>query len=257
MNLDFWIPLAFATVLGAMVGSFLNVCIYRLPLKRSIAWPASACPSCKRPLSWYENVPVLSYAFLGGKCRTCKTPLTIRYPLVELLTAAWFAGAWLLYGPTPLLASRLILGCALLTLFAIDLEHYILPDPITLGGIAVGFALSFFTEPGWLASLLGILLGGGMLWAIAEAYYRIRHEEGMGFGDVKMLAMIGAFLGWKLTIISVIMASFSGSLVGIALIISGRGTMKYALPFGTFLALGALIAATAGPAILDWYLAYL
>ena len=257
MNLDFWIPLAFATVLGAMVGSFLNVCIYRLPLKRSIAWPASACPSCKRPLSWYENVPILSYAILGGKCRTCKTPLTVRYPLVEALTAAWFAGAWLLYGPTPLLASRLILGCALLTLFAIDLEHYILPDPITLGGIVVGFALSFFTEPGWLASLLGILIGGGLLWAIAEAYYRIRHEEGMGFGDVKMLAMIGAFLGWKLTIISVIMASFSGSLVGIALIISGRGTMKYALPFGTFLALGALIAATAGPALLDWYLAYL
>jgi leader peptidase (prepilin peptidase)/N-methyltransferase len=249
MNLDFWIPLAFATVLGAMVGSFLNVCIYRLPLKRSIAWPASACPSCKRPLSWYENVPVLS--------RTCKTALTIRYPLVEVLTAAWFAGAWLLYGPTPLLASRLILGCALLTLFAIDLEHYLLPDPITLGGIVVGFALSFFTDPGWLASLLGILIGGGLLWAIAEAYYRIRHEEGMGFGDVKMLAMIGAFLGWKLTIISVIMASFSGSLVGIALIISGRGTMKYALPFGTFLALGAAIAATAGPALLDWYLAYL
>jgi leader peptidase (prepilin peptidase)/N-methyltransferase len=257
MSPDIWIPILFAAGLGAMVGSFLNVCIYRLPLKRSIAWPASACPSCKRPLSWYENVPIVSYALLRGRCRTCKTPLTIRYPLVELVTAAFFAWAWWEYGPTPLLVSRLLLGCALLTLFAIDVEHYILPDPITLGGIGVGFAFSFFAEPGWLASLIGILVGGGTLWAIAEGYYLIRREEGMGFGDVKMLAMIGAFLGWKLTIVSVIMASFTGSIVGLALIVSGRGTMKYALPFGTFLALGAAIAATAGPAILDWYLAYL
>jgi leader peptidase (prepilin peptidase) / N-methyltransferase len=257
MTIESWIPLAIATALGAVVGSFLNVCIYRLPRGASVVWPASACPECKRPLSWYENVPVISYAILRGRCRTCRTPLTIRYPIVEAITAAWFACAWWLYGPTPLFASRVILGCALLTLFAIDLEHYVLPDPITIGGIVVGFVLSFFAEPGWLASLLGILVGGGLLWAIAEGYYRIRHEEGMGGGDVKMLAMIGAFLGWKLTIISVVMASFAGSLVGVALILSGRGTMKYALPFGTFLAAGGAIAATVGPALLDWYLAYL
>ena len=257
MNAEVWSPLIFVTVLGAMVGSFLNVCIYRLPLGRSIAWPASACPSCKRPLSWYENVPVLSYAILGGRCRTCKTSLTIRYPLVELITAAFFAWAWWEYGPTPLLASRLVLGCVLLTLFAIDLEHHLLPNAITLPAIVVGFVFSFFTEPGWLASLLGILFGGGILYAIAEAYYRIRHEEGLGMGDVKMLAMIGAFVGWKLTILTLMMASFCGTIVGVGLIISGRGTMKYALPFGTFLALGAAIAATVGPALLDWSLAYL
>src|SRR5690349_8748998 len=118
---------------GAVIGSFLNVCIYRLPRGASIVWPASACPECKRPLSWYENVPVISYAILGGRCRTCRAPLTIRYPIVELITAAWFGCAWWLYGPTPLFASRLILGCALLTLFAIDLEHYVLPDAITIG----------------------------------------------------------------------------------------------------------------------------
>lgn len=251
-----WIFLALAAVWGAVVGSFLNVVIYRLPLRQSLAWPGSACPSCKRPLSWYENIPIVSYTMLGGRCRTCRTPLTIRYLVVELLCAAMFAGAWWLYGPSLLLVSRLLLGCALIALFAIDLEHYILPDVITLSGIVIGFVLSFVTEPGWLASLIGVLVGGGLLWAIAEGYYRIRHEEGMGFGDVKMLAMIGAFLGWKLTIVSVVMASFTGSIIGVALIVSGRGTMKYALPFGTFLALGALIAATVGPGILEWYMGY-
>ncbi len=251
-----WVFAIFAAGMGAAVGSFLNVVIYRLPLRMSLAWPASACPSCKRPLSWYENIPIVSYTLLGGKCRTCRTPLTIRYPIVELLCALMFLGAWWLYGPTLLLASRLLLGCALIALFAIDLEHYILPDAITLAGIGVGFALSFFTEPGWLSSVIGILIGGGFLWAIAEGYYRIRHEEGMGFGDVKMLAMVGAFLGWKLTIVTMIMASISGSVVGLAMIVSGRGNMKYALPFGTFLALGAAFAATVGPSLLDWYLGY-
>ena len=256
MSGEDWVFALFATGMGAAIGSFLNVVIYRLPLRMSLAWPASACPSCKRPLSWYENVPIVSYLVLGGRCRTCRTSLTIRYPLVELLCALMFLGAWWLYGPSLLLASRLLLGCALIALFAIDLEHYILPDAITLVGIAVGFVLSFFTDPGWLSSAIGIVIGGGFLWAIAEGYYRLRHEEGMGFGDVKMLAMVGAFLGWKLTILTVIMASLSGSLIGLLLIVSGRGTMKYALPFGTFLALGAAFAATIGPSILDWYLAY-
>ena len=251
------ISLAFAACLGAVVGSFLNVCIHRLPRKTSIVWPGSACPSCKRRLEWYENVPILSYVLLRGRCRTCRTPLTIRYPVVELLTAVMFALAWWAYGPGILLVSRLVFGCALVALFAIDLEHYILPDVITLPGIVVGFAFSFFTEPGWISSLIGIVAGGGFLWAVAEGYYRVRHEEGMGFGDVKMLAMIGAFLGWKLTLLSVIMASLTGSIVGVGLIASGRGTMKYALPFGTFLAIGAAVGATAGPSILAWYLGFL
>ena len=248
---------AFAAAFGAVVGSFLHVCIYRVPLRKSSGWPASACPHCGRTLSWYENVPILGYLALRGACRTCRGRIGVQYPIVEALTAAMFALAWWYSGPSALLVSRLILGCALIVLFAIDLEHHLLPNAITIPGIVVGFAFSFITEPGWLASLIGIAVGGGVLFAIAEAYYRVRHEEGLGMGDVKMLAMIGAFLGWKLTLLTLMMASFSGTIIGVILIVTRRGGMKYALPFGTFLALGAAAAATAGPAILDWYLGLL
>jgi len=254
------LPPAFALVafaaFGAIVGSFLNVCIYRLPLRKSIMWPSSACPHCGRELSWYENIPVVSFLALRAKCRTCHAPIAIRYPVVEALTAASFALGWWHYGPGALLASRLVFGCALLVLFAIDLEHHLLPNAITLPGIAVGLVFSLFTEPGWQASLIGALAGGGVLFAAADAYYRIRHEEGLGMGDVKMLAMVGAFLGWKLALVTLMMASLAGSVVGVALIASRRGTMKYALPFGTFLALGAAAAATIGPSALDWYLGF-
>jgi leader peptidase (prepilin peptidase)/N-methyltransferase len=244
---------AVAAAFGAIVGSFLNVCIYRLPIGKSIVWPASSCTSCGRELSWYENIPVLSYVVLRGRCRTCQAPFSIRYPLIEALTAAMFAAAWWYYGPHVLLAARLVFGCALIVLFAIDLEHQLLPNAITLPGIVVGFLFSCFAEPGWIASLIGILVGGGVLYGVALAYYYIRHEEGLGMGDVKMLAMIGAFLGWKLTLVTLMMASLSGTVIGVALIVSKRGGMKYALPFGTFLALGAAAAAIVGPALLDWY----
>jgi leader peptidase (prepilin peptidase) / N-methyltransferase len=248
------IPVAVAGIFGALIGSFLNVCIYRLPAGRSVVWPGSACGACGHQLSWFENIPVVSYVVLGGRCRACRARISLQYPVVELLTAALFAGAWWYYGPGPLLASRLVLGCALIVLFAIDFEHHLLPNVITVPGIFAGFAFSLITEPGWLASILGILVGGGVLWAIAEAYYLVRHEEGLGMGDVKMLAMIGAFVGWKLTLVTLMMASFAGSFVGLALIVSRRGGMKYALPFGTFLAMGAALAATIGPGVLDWYL---
>lgn len=246
-----------AAALGAIIGSFLNVCVHRLPRRQSVAWPPSACPHCGHMLSWYENVPVLSYVALGARCRKCRAPISARYPAIEALTSIMFVAGFWFYGPTLLLAQRLILGCILIVLFAIDLEHQLLPNTITLPAIAVGFVFSFFTEPGWLASAIGIVIGGGVLFAIAEAYYRIRKEEGLGMGDVKMLAMIGAFLGWKLTIVTLIMASFSGTIVGLAIIASGRGGMKFALPFGTFLALGAAIAATAGPGLLQWYMGFL
>lgn len=246
-----------AAAFGAIVGSFLNVCIYRLPLKQSIVWPASACPRCRRELSWYENIPVVSYAVLRGRCRTCREPIGIRYPIIEATTALMFGAAWWYYGPGALVASRLVFGCALIVLFAIDLEHQLLPNVVTLPGIAVGLAFSLFTEPGWLASLIGVLVGGGSLYAVAEAYYRVRHEEGLGMGDVKMLAMVGAFLGWKLTVMTLMLASVSGSIIGLLLIAAGRGSMKYALPFGTFLALGAAAAATIGPGILTWYMGLL
>jgi leader peptidase (prepilin peptidase)/N-methyltransferase len=247
---------ALAALVGAVIGSFLNVCIYRLPLRKSIVWPASACESCGRELAWFENVPIVSWAALGAKCRTCKAPLSMRHPIVEALTAIMFGAAAWYYGPSLLLVSRLVFGCALIVLFAIDLEHQLLPNAITLPGIVVGLAFSFVTEPGWRASLIGAAVGGGVLWLIAEGYYRLRHEEGLGMGDVKMLAMIGAFIGWQLTIVTLMMASVAGSLVGVALIASRKGDMKYALPFGTFLALGAALAATVGPDLLGWYLRF-
>jgi leader peptidase (prepilin peptidase)/N-methyltransferase len=248
------VQLGFAGAFGAIVGSFLNVIIYRLPLGKSIVWPSSACPHCGRELLWYENIPVVSFLALRARCRTCGSPISVRYALVEALTAAMFAAAWWYYGPGVLLASRLVFGCILIALFAIDLEHHLLPNALTLPGIVVGFAFSLFAEPGWQASLIGILAGGGALFGIAEAYYRVRHEEGLGMGDVKMLAMVGAFLGWKLALVTLMMASLAGSVVGMLLIVSRRGTMKYALPFGTFLAVGAALAAAVGADLLAWYL---
>jgi leader peptidase (prepilin peptidase)/N-methyltransferase len=248
------VAITVAALFGAIVGSFLNVCIHRLPRGQSIVWPASACPSCGRSLAWYENIPIVAFLALRGRCHTCRAPISIRYLIVEIVTATMFGTAWWYYGPGPLLIARLVFGCALITLFAIDLEHHLLPNRITLPGVVIGFAFSAFTEPGWMASLMGILVGGGLLFGVAEVYYRVRHEEGLGMGDVKMLAMIGAFVGWKLTLVTLMMASLSGTVIGLFLIITGRGGMKYALPFGTFLALGAAAAATIGPALLDWYL---
>ena len=248
---------ALATLVGAIIGSFLNVCIYRLPLGHSIVFPPSACEVCTRQLSWYENVPIVSWLLLGARCRTCKASLSARHPLVEALTALMFGAAAWHYGPSALLASRLVFGCALIVLFAIDFDHHLLPNVITLPGIGVGLAFSVIAEPGWLASLIGAVVGGGSLWFIAELYYRVRHEEGLGMGDVKMLAMIGAFIGWQLMLLTLMMASVTGALVGLVVIALRKGDMKYALPFGTFLALGAVVATAIGPGLLGWYLAFL
>jgi leader peptidase (prepilin peptidase)/N-methyltransferase len=241
---------------GLMIGSFLNVCIYRLPRRESIVWPASHCTSCNRPLTWFENIPIVGWLALRGRCRTCASRISAVYPLVEVTTGAVFAGGALVYGVSPLLFVRLAFACALIVLFVIDLQHRILPNAITLPGIAAGFLASLFLPPGWLSSLIGIAAGGGILFAIAEAYYRLRGIEGLGMGDVKMLAMIGAVLGWPLMLLTLVLASFVGSLVGVGLMASGRGGMQAALPFGTFLALGALVAAVAGDPILSWYLSF-
>jgi leader peptidase (prepilin peptidase)/N-methyltransferase len=246
----------FLAGIGLAVGSFLNVCIYRLPRRESLSFPASHCTSCNRPLAWFENIPVAGWLVLRGRCRTCRAAISPMYPIVEAITGAVFVCAYLIYGWTPLLAARLVFACAMIVLFAIDLRHHLLPNVITVSGIAVGFVASLFLPPGWLSSLIGLVAGGGILFAIAEVYYRVRGIEGLGMGDVKMLAMIGAFLGWQLMLLTLVLASFAGSFIGIAFLASGRGGMQFALPFGTFLAVGALVAAVTGEPIITWYISF-
>jgi leader peptidase (prepilin peptidase) / N-methyltransferase len=246
-----WIVgLAFA--LGLVVGSFLNVCIHRLPRGESLAWPGSHCPRCRQPIAWYDNVPALSYLWLRGRCRQCRVRIPVRYLLVELVTASLFAALVLTHPPGVLLAARLLLGCALIVLFVVDLDHHILPNSITLPGIVIGLVFSAFAEPGWRSSLIGVVVGGGIPLAIAWSYEKLRGHEGLGMGDVKMLAMIGAFLGWPLMLLTLVLASLSGSIVGVGFIAAGKGA-KYALPFGTFLALGAAASMFVGNDIVAWY----
>lgn len=245
--------LALAALFGAIIGSFLNVVIYRLPIGQSLVSPPSRCPKCGYRLKWYDNVPILGWVWLGGRCRKCRAPVSIQYPLVELVTALLFVLVAWLTPPGPLMISRLLLVCILIVLFGIDLQHQILPNSITLPGIVAGVLLSAIAPPGLGDSLLGVLLGGGVLYAIAGAYYLWRREEGMGMGDVKMLAMIGAFLGWKAVLVTLVLASFSGAAIGMMLIAVQRGGMKLALPFGTFLSLGALAAMLVGEPLVAWY----
>ena len=244
----------FVVAFGLLIGSFLNVCIHRLPLKQSIALPASRCPQCGHALPWYENVPVLSYAALLGRCSSCRAPISIRYPIVEAFTGVLFLWHWWLFGWTPLFAVRLALACGLVVLFAIDLEHQILPDVITLPGIVVGFLCSLFLPPGPVMSLAGIVAGGGILWLIAEIWLRVRKVDAMGFGDVKMLAMVGAFLGVKLVILVFVLSSMLGGIVGVVLIAARRADMATRVPFGTMLAVASLAASLYGDAIIGWYL---
>jgi leader peptidase (prepilin peptidase)/N-methyltransferase len=243
----------FFAFLGLSVGSFLNVCIHRLPRGASVSRPPSRCPACGYQLRWYDNVPVLSYAWLRGRCRQCRAPISIRYPIVEIVTMLVFLLHLYVFGWTALMVVRVVFACALIALFAIDLEHHLLPNGITLPGIVVGLVTSTVVPPGIRDAIIGVLLGGGVLWAIGEAYFRYSGQEGMGGGDVKMLAMVGAFLGWKLVLVTLVLSSVAGSLIGILVIALRRGGMKYALPYGTFLALGALTASLVGDAIVTWY----
>ena len=244
-----------AAAVGLVVGSFLNVCIHRLPAGESLAWPASRCPRCRTPLKAYDNVPVVSYLILRGRCRACAAPISVRYPIVELLTAGLFAGCYLLFDP-PLLYQRIVFGCAMIVLFFVDLEHYRLPNQITLPGIVAGFVASFFMPPGGIDSLIGIVVGGGSLWLIGWLWLVLRKEEGMGFGDVKMLAMIGAFLGWKVMLATLFFSTLLGSAIGLVLIALQRGNLKTALPFGCFLALGGIAGSMFGDPIVGWYLSF-
>lgn len=247
----------FVTLMGLCIGSFLNVCIHRLPLKQSVVRPPSRCPNCGNLLRWFDNIPILSYAVLAGRCRACRNPISLQYPIVEAVTAALFLLHFWVLGPTPLFAVRVVFACALLVLFMIDLEHQILPDKITLPGIVAGFACSWFLPPGPLMSLLGILLGGGLLWGIAEIWLRLRKVDAMGFGDVKMLAMIGAFLGVELMVLTFVLSSLIGGVVAGAMMATRRADLATRVPYGTMLAVGALVASLYGNALIGWYLSNL
>ena len=247
------IELAIVTFLGLAIGSFLNVVIHRLPRRESLISPGSRCPSCGYALGAADNVPLLSWLWLGGRCRRCRARISIRYPIVELVTAAIFIAHYYVFGWTPLLAVRLLFASSLVALFAIDLEHHLLPDAITLPGIVAGLLASLFLPPGIRDALIGILAGGGVLWLIGEAYYRYAGEEGMGGGDVKMLAMVGAFLGWQLVIVTLVFSSIAGAVIGILVIAVRRGGLKYALPYGTFLSIAALVSSLYGEQIVRWY----
>jgi leader peptidase (prepilin peptidase)/N-methyltransferase len=243
-------------LMGLAIGSFLNVCIQRIPKGVSIVTPPSRCETCGRELRWYHNIPVISWMVLRGRCGFCGAPVSARYPAVEILTALVFAAHGPIFGWEPLLPVRLAFAATLIVLAFIDLDHRILPNSITLPGIALGIACSIWLPPGWRAALIGAALGGGMLWLVGEAYFRLRGVEGMGMGDVKMLAMIGAFLGWRAVLVTLVLASIAGAAVGLVLMRRQREGMAYALPFGTFLSAGALVASLVGDRLISWYLSF-
>ncbi len=242
MDIEFIISIV-ALIFGAIVGSFLNVVILRLPQEdKSIAFPASHCPVCSTPLLWYENIPLASYLFLRGKCSHCKTNISPQYPVVELLMALLSAAVFASFGLSVTAAGYFIFCAALLAIIWIDIYHQIIPDRISLPAIVLGLFFSFFNPNlTWQSSVIGILAGGGVLYAIAVLYYLVRKQEGMGGGDIKLLAMIGAFLGWQSLLFVIFFSSLTGSIVGIAAMIKqGRGGTSR-IPFGPFLSIAALI----------------
>jgi leader peptidase (prepilin peptidase)/N-methyltransferase len=256
------VMIATAFALGAALGSFLNVCIQRMPVGESVVAPRSRCGQCRHLIRWYDNIPLLSYLVLRGRCRDCGAVFSIRYLVVELVAALVSVMLFLRFGPTLEFVGYLYFACALLAITYIDLDHQIIPDLITLPGIAVAILLSVAAAHGDVVgsltrALTGMLLGGGILWAVAWSYHAVTRREGMGGGDVKLLAMIGAFLGWQAVLLTLLLASFIGSVIGVGTMLARGADTKLAIPFGPFLSLGALVALFCGRAIVGWYISYL
>ncbi len=271
----------FVFALGAAVGSFLNVVIYRVPNEQSIVFPNSACPNCKTPIKPYDNIPILSWLILGGKCRSCKEKISPRYPAVELLTALVYILVFSQIGFSPFLAVALIFVSTMIALIFIDAGHMILPNVITYPLLIfalivrvifpIFFSAIYFSDinfwplsmlrgyPLWLASLagavLGAIAGGGSLWLVGELWKRLRGVEAMGLGDVKMMLGVGALLGWRLAILSIFIGAFTGAITGIATIIGQKQKdMQAQIPFGIFLGLGSIVSLLFGEWMIRWYI---
>lgn len=244
----------FCALAGLCVGSFLNVVIARVPEGRSIAYPGSACPRCGTPIRWYDNVPVLSFVLLRARCRSCRDPIAWRYPLVETTAGVLFVLAYLRFGVSLQLGAALLLLSALIAITGIDLDHQIIPDVLSLPGIALGLLASLAPHGiGWMNSLLGLVVGGGVFIVIIVGSTLVLGQPGMGVGDVKLGAMLGTFLGWQFGLLGILLSVLIGGPLAAGLLATGRKGRKDPLPFGPFLALGGVISMFWGDAILAWY----
>jgi leader peptidase (prepilin peptidase) / N-methyltransferase len=252
--MDSCFPYLFAVTVGALIGSFLNVCIYRLPRGESIVWPSSHCPSCGNVIEFYDNIPLLSYLWLIGRCRACRSRISIQYPIVETVNAVgYFAILWT-FGLNWTTVFYAMLFSALLVVTGTDLTHRIIPNVVTLPGIVLGLVGAATVLPvGLINALLGVAIGGGILWALAWASPYLFGKEGMGGGDIKLLAMIGAFLGWKPALLTIMIGSLVGSMLGISLIALRFMKRDDYIPFGPFLVLGALLSMFFADPVLNWY----
>jgi len=242
-------------ITGTIIGSFLNVCIRRVPAGESVVYPPSHCPGCGVRIRSRDNIPLLSYALLLGRCRACGGAISLRYPAVEALTGAMLVLLLYRFGLSPALGIYAAFVAALIIVSFIDLDHQIIPDVISLPGILVGLVVSALGQgPPLLDSVLGVLVGGGILYVVAAGYHAFTGREGMGGGDIKLLAMIGAFLGWRGVLVTLIVGSFTGAVVGTGVIVAQRTDSRIPIPFGPFLALGALSALVFGDRLIAWYL---
>ncbi|HLZ35509.1 MAG TPA: prepilin peptidase [Nitrospira sp.] len=249
-----WFLSLTAITIGALIGSFLNVCIYRLPRGESIVWPGSHCPACGKGIEFYDNIPLLGFLWLAGRCRACRTPIPLRYPLVEVANAAGYLAILWTFGPNWTTVFYALLFSALLVVTGTDLTHKIIPNVVTLPGIVLGLLGAATVLPvGLIDALLGVAIGGGILWALAWASPYLFGKEGMGGGDIKLLAMIGAFLGWKPALLTIMIGSLIGSIIGMSLIALRFMKRDEYIPFGPFLVLGAILSMFFAQPLLDWY----
>ena len=254
VDIPAWIQQLFVFIFGCCLGSFFNVVIHRLPARLSLVHPGSHCPQCGQPIAFHDNVPLLSYMFLGGKCRHCRAAISVRYPLVEALTGGVALLLFHRYGLSPQFLAEFFFASLLILIAFIDLDTYTIPNVLSVPGILAGIAFSFFTPRlSWLESLIGALVGGGFLYLIAVGYQFLRRQEGMGGGDIKLLAMIGAFLGSIGVLFTVMLSSVVGALVGLLVMWRKREGLTAMLPFGPFLSLGALCYVVWGQRLVEWY----